>query len=104
MKSIVADTSGTIPLSLDNTPAGNGLKVYPNPFDNTLHLNFDLEKEATVHIFLIDINGTILQEHTRKLVKGFQNMSLFADVSPGTYIVKVGTGNEKLMTATIIKL
>ena len=87
-----------------NKNNSTGLKVYPNPFNNTLHINFELEKEETVHLSLIDINGAVLQEHSRKFTKGFQNMSLDADVSPGTYFIKVEAGNQKSMTATVIKL
>jgi Secretion system C-terminal sorting domain len=102
-KATVADTSRTIPLGENNAVAENGLKVYPNPFENTLHINFDLAKEETVQLFLIDIYGTILQQHTRKLQKGLQDISIYADVAPGTYIIKVQTSNEKALTATVIK-
>jgi len=73
-KTIVADTTATVQLDRDNATTGNGLKVYPNPFNNTLHINFELEKEETVHLSLIDINGAVLHEHSRKFTTGFQNM------------------------------
>jgi hypothetical protein len=103
-KNTTKDTTGTIALQAGKVPTLNGLKVYPNPFTNTFYVNFELHKEETVLLYLIDMNGAIVQQHTRKLLKGIHNIRLYADVIPGSYIVKVQPSNAKMMTTTLIKL
>jgi hypothetical protein len=99
----IKDTASVIPLMNSNVTGTNGLKVYPNPFANSFSINFELEKDETVQIHLIDMNGTILQQHSRKLLKGQQLIRLYADVAPGSYIVKIQAGNTKITTTTVIK-
>lgn len=82
---------------------GNELKVYPNPFNNNLQVNFNLDKDETVQLYLIDLNGEILQQQSLKLRKGNQNILLYADVTPGSYVIKVQAGNKKPITSVIIK-
>jgi hypothetical protein len=90
-------------ISMRGEPAKqNEIKVYPNPFVNTFYVNFQLEQDATVQLTLLDINGAILQQHKRQLQKGEQNIQLYADVTPGVYIVKVQSGTQ-VNTTKIIK-
>ncbi|HEX6430655.1 MAG TPA: T9SS type A sorting domain-containing protein [Niastella sp.] len=103
-KNNTKDTASTIPLMSSDTPTSNGLKVYPNPFTNSFNINFELDKDETVQINLIDMNGAVLQQHSRKLLKGQQNIRLYADVAPGSYVVKVQVGNMQAKTTTVIKL
>jgi myo-inositol-hexaphosphate 3-phosphohydrolase len=102
-KNNIKDTVSAIPLMSSNTPTTNGLKVYPNPFTNIFHVSFQLDKDETVQIHLIDMNGVVLQQHSRKLLKGQQLIRLYADVAPGSYIVKVQAGNTKITTTTVIR-
>lgn len=96
-------TKNTSAIAIKGDPAKqNEIKVYPNPFVNTFYVNFQLEQDATVQITLIDMNGAILQQHNRKLQKGEQNISLYADVTPGVYIIKVQTGTL-VKTTKVIK-
>jgi hypothetical protein len=87
----------------DGPAKADELKAYPNPFINTFYVNFQLEQDATVQLTLLDMNGAIIQQHNRKLLKGQQNINFYADVTPGTYIVKVQAGST-LKTTKIIKL
>jgi hypothetical protein len=103
----LADTSENaaraVAIPLNGEPAKqNEIKVYPNPFVNTFYVNFQLEQDAGVQITLLDMNGAILQQHNRKLQKGEQNISLYADVTPGIYIIKVQAGTQ-VNTTKIIK-
>ncbi|MDB5198628.1 MAG: hypothetical protein JWO92_591 [Chitinophagaceae bacterium] len=105
-KSISTDTSRLI-TSVDknniNYPSDKELKAYPNPFNNNLYVNIYLDKEETVQFNLSDINGMVLQQHTKKLQKGIQIIMLYADVIPGSYVLKVQIGNVKALTAIVIK-
>ena len=83
-------------------PADKELKVYPNPFNNLLHVNIFLDEEETVVLNLIDITGAVLQEHRKKLQKGIQNIMMYADVVPGSYILRLQIG-KKVLSTTVIK-
>lgn len=98
---ILVDTLVTSP---ENTVVNSGLKVYPNPFNDLLNLNFTLDKAQQVEVCLFDMNGNIPQRHVRQLPKGGQNFRMYADVPPGSYIIVIKTADGKRMTATVIKL
>ena len=96
-------TDNTNPIELRGEPAKqNEIKVYPNPFVNSFYVNFLLEQDATVQLTLLDMNGAILQQHSRKLQKGQQIIPLYADVPPGIYLIKVQAGTL-VNTTKIIK-
>lgn len=78
-------------------------KVFPNPFENTLNANFRLSKEQTVMIFLIDMKGTVLQQHTKKMMAGTQTFTLFTDIAPGSYILKVQKTDGSVLSSTVIR-
>ena len=85
-----------------NYPSDKELKVYPNPFNHDLYVNVYLEKEENVQLSLIDMNGITLQQHNKQLAAGVQNIRIYADVPPGTYILKMQI-EKKVLTATVIK-
>ncbi len=84
-------------------PADNELKVYPNPFTNSISVKIYLEKEESIQLDLVDMTGTVLQQYTGKLQKGVQRILLYADVLPGSYTLRMYRGKEKPISATIIK-
>jgi hypothetical protein len=91
-------TTNSSPISPD---IPKELKVYPNPFSNIFHVQFGLDKDETVNILLIDINGEVVQSRTQKLQKGFQNLMFYADIPPGIYIIKVQAADETLSSKII---
>lgn len=96
------------PLSIDSVKQadklnGNTLQVYPNPFINELTLLLTSEKIATAKIELYDIQGNLVLQYDKRLDAGEQAVRLYADVLPGTYVVKA-TVEGKVTTAKIVKL
>lgn len=83
-------------------PAGKGLNVYPNPFSNELTVAFNLEKEESVQLSLVDMVGYVLQHHNRTMKAGPQRIRMYADVVPGSYLVKLQIG-DKVLSAMVIK-
>lgn len=104
-KFIASDTLNLITTADRNQivfPDDKELKVYPNPFNNILNVNLFMEEEETVVVNLIDITGVVLQEHRRKLPKGIQHIMIYADVLPGSYILRLQIG-KKVLSTTVIK-
>jgi hypothetical protein len=87
-----------------NYPADKELKIFPNPFTDNLSIKLFLDQAETVQVSLVDINGAVLQQHTRELQKGVQTIRLYADVNPGSYIVRISVGKSKLLSGAVIKL
>lgn len=104
-KTITPDTLNLITSPDKNqiiNPSDKELKVYPNTFNKVLHVNIFLDEEEIALINLIDITGAVLQEHRRKLQKGFQHIMMYADVVPGSYLLRLQIG-EKVLSTTVIK-
>ncbi|MEJ6980074.1 T9SS type A sorting domain-containing protein [Pedobacter sp. P351] len=80
-----------------------GFVVFPNPFDNSLSVGFQLDKEQTVIISLIDMKGSLVQQHTKTLLSGTHNIPIYADVPPGSYVVKTQLADGRVMSRTVIK-
>ena len=78
------------------------LKVYPNPFDHDLYATVSLEKEERVSYSLVDLNGNILQQHSKQLAAGLQTIRLYADVPAGSYILRMEVG-KSVMTAKVVR-
>lgn len=78
------------------------LKVYPNPFVHNLSVAINLEKEENVQFSLVDMNGNIWQQHNRKLSAGIQHLQMYADVAPGSYVLKVQMG-KRVLSAKVIR-
>jgi hypothetical protein len=84
-------------------PSSDQFIVYPNPFVNTINASLKVKKEQVYTIHLIDMAGIIIQQHTKTLSTGDQNIALYADVSPGTYILKIQAADGNVLSRTIVK-
>lgn len=85
-------------------PDENGIKVYPNPFKNNITASLRLEYDETVQFWLMTIHGAVLQQHSKKMQKGIQQMNMYADVAPGIYLLKIKVGGGKEMVTKLVKL
>jgi hypothetical protein len=83
--------------------AGDALKVYPNPFMNEFTVTAETDKAANATLELFDIQGNLLLAYDRKLDAGRHNMRMYADVPPGSYILKLTIGT-KSTSAKMVKL
>ena len=77
--------------------------VFPNPFDNSLSVGFELDKEQTVLISLIDMKGSLIQQHKKLLPSGVHNIPIYADVPPGSYVLKTQLADGRVMSRVVIK-
>lgn len=90
-------TIGCYPSVLSNEDfALNELKIYPNPVNDILNFSFD--KEITA----VSIYNLIGQEFLSKSVNNNQTSIDISNLSAGTYLVKVSSGNE-VKTLKVVK-
>ncbi|NJB82057.1 T9SS type A sorting domain-containing protein [Wenyingzhuangia aestuarii] len=81
------------------------IKLYPVPFENQLHITFELEKKETVQVKLTGVNNaqTIVLEPGKILQKGNQTYTANTSYLPsGLYVIKVIT-DDRVYTRIIIK-
>ena len=87
-----------------NTGGGIGeMKVYPNPFNNTLQVNYDFPtNQSNPRLVLTDILGRELRE--RKLTSQTDNVSInTSDLPKGTIIVSL-YGGQNMISKKVIKI
>jgi len=92
-----------------NEVSGQGnLKVYPNPFENVVHLQYKVEEEAKVNIAIFDESGKKIKTVVNNLTQptGLHDVTINAKAEgmvQGTYFVRFAIGN-KLYTEKMVSI
>jgi len=85
------------------------LTAYPNPFNSTTHLSFNLQTDSEITITVLDIQGrTILRITDLNLKAGRQTIPLnFSSVSGGIYFAQItlsGINRSRSETVKLVNL
>lgn len=82
----------------------NGIKIVPNPVQNTANINFELKNSGNIVIDLIDIKGNIIAELYREFANaGINDMEFdFDSLGSGTYHIRITTNGNILLGKLII--
>jgi hypothetical protein len=100
------DSIVTLTLLVENCTGINNivaqtLKVYPNPFSNTINLNIDAAQTANMPVTITDLAGRVVYQQTYQIVAGSQLITIPASDSwsAGTYVLSVSSsaGNKSLL-------
>lgn len=77
--------------SKENPPAGNGVKVYPNPVTDILNIELFGEKARTFKIELVTISGTIVKSEKMVFSGQFWDIQQISvdNISKGLYFVRI---------------
>jgi hypothetical protein len=69
----------------------SGLTISPNPVLTQTSLSFTLERNQTVTIFIMDVNGRKVLSRTASFVRGLNQVALdnLSLLLPGTYVIQV---------------
>lgn len=80
------------------------LNGYPNPVNETYHLNLNVKEDSDLSVELIDILGRSVSKESIQAKAGFNNHDIhFGGLSGGTYFIKV-TGTEMNNSLTVVKI
>ncbi len=81
-----------------------GVTVWPNPFQSYVTISISTEKETTVDVNMIDVNGKTLKTMSQKVSRGISQISIrdLDQLPAGVYLVeivdkKAGTTYQKLL-------
>ena len=61
-ENINVDSLTNIFLSLDNIEPQRAIKVYPNPFEHQVNINFSLEAPEYVNVYIYDLQGKLVKK------------------------------------------
>ena len=87
------------PLSANRLQGSGKVKVYPNPVETNLNIDFDSEVRSG-EISILSLEGKIM---TRKIISGTRSEVIdVSGLSKGIYILKINTGKE-LITEKMVR-
>jgi len=92
--------------NMDEIPVQfNMLKAYPNPFNPTTNISFELNENSLVKLAVYDIKGAFVQEITHEVLDmGSYTYNWNASSNPsGVYMLKLST-NSEVLTQKIVLL
>ncbi len=84
----------------------DSLSIFPNPFNTSATIHFDMEQADTITLRLINLNGQILKTfyNSTVLPSGSYNINLAGDsLINGVYIVRLEIGSSKSITKKVAK-
>jgi Flp pilus assembly secretin CpaC len=66
--------------------------LYPNPVNDILNVQFDMEKAAQVQFSILDITGRVVEQMGMNLPTGVQHLDFQVDNYPsGLYLLSIQT-------------
>jgi hypothetical protein len=72
-------------------------KLYPNPSDDRINVDFSLPKQSKIRWSVYDINGKVLLKGQKFFDKGNQILELDTDTIPnGAYILRLQNQEQQI--------
>ena len=87
----------TVTLRANDFSTDNGIKIYPNPFQNKVIIAFDESIDAELKVF--DVNGRLLKDQKLNATENNIDMS---NLPSGLYLFQI-TSDSKTMIQKVIK-
>jgi hypothetical protein len=79
--------------------------LYPNPSNNYITVDFSIDKEQDLKIFVYDIKGRLLIQNTNYFLPGLYNQQInISQLPSGIYFLKIlSREKQKVLKFTVIK-
>ncbi|MNS94440.1 Cortical protein marker for cell polarity [compost metagenome] len=86
-----SDTCINNPLSVNDMISEQAsVKLFPNPFRDVLHVEFNSLKKAKVIISIIDVLGQSICNHSAIVIPGINNLTLnYPQLNSGNYLLQI---------------
>lgn len=90
--------SNELVLGVSEAQITDGIKIYPNPTDQELSIEFTLNNHQTINYAIMDITGKVIVDNIIQGANG-KNLVLLStkDLGKGTYFVKMNIGGEPVI-------
>lgn len=96
-----------IPTATENEIENGAIKVFPNPTNGDISIEFKADNITKAESSLIDISGKIVSHQTHTVTPNLKNTLTIplksANVLAGTYFVKVISGKREFYTKVILQ-
>jgi thiol-disulfide isomerase/thioredoxin len=93
----------SMPLSIADAEIQESIALYPNPTSSSCYVTFTVQQKQEVHIEFLNIQGQLVQARTVSAVGAeIQHFNLVG-VSPGVYLVKVYSENDRAYKRLVIR-
>ncbi|WP_316835068.1 T9SS type A sorting domain-containing protein [Pedobacter nutrimenti] len=89
-------------LAINETDPINDFKIYPNPFDNYLSINFKTQQTGYYSLKIISLAGREVCSQTSKVQSEAIKISL-PDLSDGIYLIEVQAPNGNFIRKKIVR-
>ena len=76
----------------------SAIRVYPNPVENNLIVQFDSPTEGNIKLVISDITGRLLKEKTITSNTTSSDLS-FKNIAAGVYLLRIVDKNENTVTS-----
>ncbi len=94
-------TDSTPPANTEESDTQTQLKVFPNPVEDQLLLQFDLPNSQEARIRLLDVYGRAHITQTARLSRGVPHVLPMANLPAGAYLVVIELENGRLVRRVI---
>lgn len=83
------------------TAAANDMQVFPNPFDGTVNITYNVTANANTALQLRDVTGRVIGYYPLQNNAG--KASISPEVAPGVYFLELLSGNEVIKNVKVIR-
>ena len=92
-----------MPLSIADNEIQESIELYPNPTSSSCYVTFTVQQKQEVHIDILNVQGQIVQTRTLDAVGSEIQYFNLDGVSPGVYLVKVYSANDRAYKRLVIR-
>jgi len=78
----------------DETNPRQRLEAFPNPFKNSVQVNFYVQRQGSVTLSIYDTAGRQVYTQQSMMSEGVQNLTVAPQLLSGTYLLRVTTGTK----------
>ena len=79
----------------------NGVNIHPNPFENEINLDFNVENVETVTVQIFNISNQLIHSKVLNISEGINSYKLKTNLSSGVYFMHINM-NDKTWVEKII--
>ncbi|HLN71914.1 MAG TPA: T9SS type A sorting domain-containing protein, partial [Prolixibacteraceae bacterium] len=96
--------SGTSTASVDHSTGKLEMNVYPNPADKEVQISLTVPKREKVNLSVYTSDGKLLKTMVNGLTEqGTHHYQFGSGQTPGTYVLSLNTGSEKIVRKVILR-
>ncbi|RYE23260.1 MAG: T9SS type A sorting domain-containing protein [Sphingobacteriales bacterium] len=90
------------PTSVERVVAENGVRLFPVPAANTLHVNIDWNNAETFNVVICDMRGVVVKNWAEQPVRNYSRQIDVSDLPSGNYVIRANSSSAQLTERFIV--